>query len=903
MGRLAVSAAAMRPAFWLLAAFLLLAQAEVFAQTSYRLDRSRRQITVDSRQHWESWHFPEGSVTIAPEGVQPRRWQLNTNATGEIVRFLRDNPPDYLAGKTPGEIRLLDAITAGSNREDVVNALDGDPATYWEPDPPQERSDLSASWWFRIDLGRIVVANRIVVTFVDEELGDPFYLFEVLTSDGQQPISARGGKSLDFLPVLQMVEPNTTRRRFEIDFTDAPKLRREMVVRFIQMVARGSRLDRGVEIDAAEYERLQQESPGTVGTVEYIKLGSGGREIAVSRENWERLPDETRGPVRHFRRERPRLAEIEVWEEGEDIARDLLDRGGSISSLPKIKSGPKGMFDGDIGTNFPAVWYVLDDAIRKPGIVADLGSFFWVKSVRIVQSLTGAIITFSLGNHQLDLSDGSKRVDGSLNWVTAKVVTQEVMAKQPREDDPNMAVSPTKSHVERHTLDTPIKARFVRLAYDRTPRPMHAAVYPITEWQVFGVGFQPQVTIASPLIDPRGTRTLTSIEWDAETPPGTRLFLQTRTSQIKAEVTRFFNGTGEEVTEEKYDKLQKPNDKVKIPDNLLQGDIVTEEIMGSDSSAWSDPYLVSGARITSPSPRKYVQVRATLLSDTPQAAATLKAVRLNYTDPLADGFLGELTPTQVESLAVERPFSLYIRPSFSSGNPGFDGILMTAPKGMSLGFSDLYAGSEADLLAAEGLDDLAVQAQPAPTGKDSLLVTFPLIGPGDGAELLRLDFFGELFSVGGIVQAFVRLGDGAGEVVWQQVDEGDAAARIGANSLVVVGMQSHRELFAGFEVPAAFSPNGDGVNDAADLGFTVLLVGRSRRVAVDIFDLRGRRVRTLEESRDVSAGSYSLKWNGEDDSGNLVPPGIYALRFHVDADGKGAGLDRREVFRTLAVAY
>ena len=116
-------------------------------------------------------------------------------------------------------------------------------------------------------------------------------------------------------------------------------------------------------------------------------------------------------------------------------------------------------------------------------------------------------------------------------------------------------------------------------------------------------------------------------------------------------------------------------------------------------------------------------------------------------------------------------------------------------------------------------------------------------------------------------------------------------------------MQSHRELFAGFEVPAAFSPNGDGVNDAADLGFTVLLVGRSRRVAVDIFDLRGRRVRTLEESRDVSAGSYSLKWNGEDDSGNLVPPGIYALRFHVDADGKGAGLDRREVFRTLAVAY
>ncbi|MCY3762312.1 MAG: discoidin domain-containing protein, partial [Gemmatimonadetes bacterium] len=406
---MAPPSAALRPAPWLAAVFTLLVQAEILAQTSYRLDRSRRQISVDTRGHWESWHFPEGSVTISPEGVQPRRWRLNTNAVSGIVHFLRDTPPASLAGKAPGEIGLLDAIAAGSNREGVVNVLDGDPATYWEPEAPEERSDLGASWWFRIDLGRIVVANRIVVTFVDEELGDPFYLFEVLTSDGQAPISARGGQSIDFLPVLQMVEPNTTRRRFEVDFTDAPKLNREMVVRFIQVIARGSRLDRGLEVDAGEYERLQEEDPGAAGTVEFIKLGSGGREIAVSRENWDRLPDETRGPVRYFRREQPRLAEIEVWEEGEDIARDLLDRGGSISSLPKIKTGPKGMFDGDIGTNFPAVWNVLDDAIRKPGIVADLGSFFWVKSVRIVQSLTGALITFSLGNHQIDFSDGSRR--------------------------------------------------------------------------------------------------------------------------------------------------------------------------------------------------------------------------------------------------------------------------------------------------------------------------------------------------------------------------------------------------------------------------------------------------------------------------------------------------------------
>ena len=164
------------------------------------------------------------------------------------------------------------------------------------------------------------------------------------------------------------------------------------------------------------------------------------------------------------------------------------------------------------------------------------------------------------------------------------------------------------------------------------------------------------------------------------------------------------------MTKEQYDKLQKPNDRVKIPDNLLKGDILTEEVMGSDSSAWSDPYLVPGDRITSPSPRKYVQVRATLLSDSPEAAATLKAIRLNYTDPLADRFLGELSPTQVvESLAVEKPFSLYIRPRFSSGNPGFDGILLTAPAGHAHRFLRVVLrGRRPTCSPQSGLDELAV---------------------------------------------------------------------------------------------------------------------------------------------------------------------------------------------------
>ena len=880
------------------ALLLCLLPGQLWSQSGYRLDRAQEQIVTESSQHWEAWNWPFETMTMSAEGVRPRRWRLKTNAVVDIVDFLREAPPGYLSDKKPAEIELLDAISAGSNREGVLNVLDGDPTTYWEPDPPPDGADLATFWWFTIDLGRLVVAERIVINFVEEGLGEPFYVFDVYTSDSQKPVSAVGGQTLEFLPVLQMVEPNTTRRHFEIDFSGASKQNRERVVRFLQVVVRGSRLDRGVEIDADEHERLQRESPEDAGAVEFIKLRRDGRELGVSKENYERLDDDRQGPIRYYRRERPRLADIEIWEEGEDFARHLLDRGGSIVSSPVIPNSPLAMFDGNIATPFPANWDIIDSAVRRPEIVIDLGSHFWLKSLRILQALRGGFISFSLGNHQFDYSDGSRSVDGSVDWVTVRHVAQKPFSKLPVENNPdNILVSPTHIHVERHPVDFPVKARFLRIAYDKTPRFMLAAVYPITELQAFGEGFQPEVTIASPLMDPLGTRTLTSIEWDADTPPGTQLLLQTRTSRTKTDITTYFNRLGEEVDSLFYAKnLFDWKEDTAIPDGNLRGDIVTEELVGSDASEWSLPYLTSGERITSPSPRNFVQVRATLVSDVADTAATIRSIRLNYSEPLADAFFGEVTPTRVESLAVARPFSLYIRPEFSTANSGFDGLVLTAPNGMKLGrTAALYAGAEPDLVA--------VAAQRIPTGDDSLLVTFPAIGPGDDVQLLRLDFEGQLFSVGGIVEAFTRLRESEDEVVWQQVDQGDASAEIDGNSLIVVGMQRDRRLFLRFDLPAAFSPNGDGVNDVAELGFSVVLVGLSRAVEVEVYDLSGRLVRRLDEQRLISAGSYSIEWDGRSDVGELVPPGLYALRFHVAADDEGADLDRRDVMRSIAVVY
>jgi len=72
---------------------------------------------------------------------------------------------------------------------------------------------------------------------------------------------------------------------------------------------------------------------------------------------------------------------------------------------------------------------------------------------------------------------------------------------------------------------------------------------------------------------------------------------------------------------------------------------------------------------------------------------------------------------------------------------------------------------------------------------------------------------------------------------------------------------------------------------------------------VEIYDLSGRRVRLLSEQRLATTGAYAISWDGTDESGNLVPPGVYAARVRVETNTSGAGLDQGDLLRTIAVIY
>lgn len=831
------------------------------------------QVVIGSQRQWENWEFAPGTLEISSRGeVTPRFYHRNTNAVEDIVSFLRMRPPEGIK-KDPEDIELIDALDAGSNRGDVVNVLDGDMSTYWEPDPLTGDTDLASQWWFSVDLGRYVIAKKLVLKFADEELGDPFLLFDVLVSGGEKPSANNRSPIPEYQTMQRILSPNKSKREFVIELPEDPQLNGKGI-RFVQVIVTGTDSTRAQEMSQEEYELL---AAADRGGIEYYKRLPDGRETAIDVEIYSLLDEERRGSIRYFRREHPRLAELEVWAEGDEILIETLARGGTVSATQTTSLNA--MFDGDVVSKGALVQGF--GSVRDPEgeLSFDLGSFFWIDTYRII--FAGGFFV----DYRLDFSDGNLAADGSLKWTTTAAVVQS-----------------SGQLSEGHDFEL-LKARYFRIAWrqwETGTGTFSNSALPV-EIQLYGEGFQPEVTLESDLVTLGSSRNLLSVEWDADTPLGTKVLLQTRTGAIMDTLRTYFKKplsallAPKEVTKEQYEALS----------DSKKGDIIEEVRMGSDWSDWSEPYEnAAGSPITSPSPRQFLIMRASLMSDDPAVSATLKEVRLKFGNPVAKGLLGEISPFLVDSLGIERPFSLFIRPDFDVRDPGFDQLLLTGPSDMNFRLEGVYGGSE-EALMEEGdltglaLDDVDIMA----TGPDSLRVEFAPVRPNSGIEVMRLDFRTALFGAGALLKASLQNSSAGGDA-WQRVDAGDAAAEVGGNTTTLIGAVGTKDLIQDVAVlPNAFTPNGDGINDEVRFVFKVVRVGDDSPVEIDIYDLGGRLLRHMVERRALSTGEYEMRWDGRDDAGEIVPPGIYYARLRIDTDFEGADLSVEQILRTVSVAY
>ncbi|MEX0737399.1 MAG: gliding motility-associated C-terminal domain-containing protein, partial [Bacteroidota bacterium] len=102
--------------------------------------------------------------------------------------------------------------------------------------------------------------------------------------------------------------------------------------------------------------------------------------------------------------------------------------------------------------------------------------------------------------------------------------------------------------------------------------------------------------------------------------------------------------------------------------------------------------------------------------------------------------------------------------------------------------------------------------------------------------------------------------------------------------------------------PNPFTPNGDGKNDQTRFSFFVSNLTEARPVQLKIYDVTGRLVKTILDTKSTAQAyveQNAILWDGRDDNGRLLPPGLYIYQIIVEVDG----LEPAVATKTLTIAY
>ena len=208
---------------------------------------------------------------------------------------------------------------------------------------------------------------------------------------------------------------------------------------------------------------------------------------------------------------------------------------------------------------------------------------------------------------------------------------------------------------------------------------------------------------------------------------------------------------------------------------------------------------------------------------------------------------------------------------------------------MSSGNGDLSGGSNANAMQvafddsnAVGITNASVaNAATATRGLEAFIpyADLGLSGPGTSIKLLAA-----IIGTDGLIsnQLLPGLPSGSGNVGYAPV----SLRSFAGSQYVTLPATLSAPPPASAALRLASSPNP--FRDSTVLRFTL---ARPANVRLDLMDASGRRVRVLGPAQ-VGAGAQSVAWDGRDQSGRRVPPGLYLARLTAGADVRQAKLIR-----------
>ncbi len=601
--------------------------------------------------------------------------------------------------------------------------------------------------------------------------------------------------------------------------------------------------------------------------------------------------------------------------DGQNLAAEALERGGGMSA-PTVFDLTQLQLDvllEDMLVEDPTgqAFERKGDDILGTQLILDLGARFGVNRLRFfprntVFSAPGAPFHNDfLKNFEVEVNDGLVLTQaGNPIWETYEIRTDNGEA------------------ITEVIVNPPRYLRFIRL------RATSAIPFEIEKLQVFGEGFFPAARYISHIIDMGNPANwgLLRILQEEVGEATTDMQIRTRSGNDKTPFVYTRKQVARQGAEEIPFSLENPseplsrNEYLGLPEVGRQTDPWERGSVRDDLanwSPWTSPYSLAeltseaGTQVLSPGPARYFQFRIDFSSGDLTSSYILHQIGLEFSaPPLADALVAEIYPRRVDA-ATDISFVYAVRAEMLSTElQTFDSFQIFTP-------SRVGRVERIEIIDPDGgvLVDHTFTVQGAPTEEGegaisaiderSFTVRFPPINQHD--TVLKVHFVGRVlsFSTRFSGRALFLAEDG-----FQSVTSGDATQlevddSATESSFTVLSPSVNRgNLVGDFSTSTrVITPNGDGANDTMEMAYEILAVVGRARVEVGIYDLSGRRVRRLFDAEGQN-GVYDaarfpeLVWDGADDGGDIVPPGVYLVRLQVDGDARsGEGL------RTIGVAY
>ena len=760
------------------------------------------EFRFDSTASWSTWKRPHGLIDFDDSGrLHLVKFRKDINAVADAPNFTHRT-------RSRGANVRGGIWEAGSNPTAARRIIDGDRKTFWQA----SADDPLGDWFVQIDLGRAVLANEIRLHFPDQAGARPFRQFTVFTATG---ITSDALDDLFiFRPVYLTTQPNrdiTISIPLAFDLQDSAQV-----------------LDPNRDVDVEKFNQYR--------LIQYINF-----------------------TVEDFDPEGA-LAEIEVLAVGDNVSLGNDQRGGIIDGLTARST--ENILDGDMNTASSILPVGFEGRVRTwedqgTWFFIDLGAVFWLDelflyALRPREGTVGSVASPPRGFTFLH-SDGTRVISSQL--PIPESFDFAILINQP-DPDPMRYL---------RYLFQPSRVRYL-FWHAHTPQGWGSRW---TELMLFSPGHPAEVVMRSDFIDLGAAagdgrpKVISSLSWDADIPPGTRLQVRSRSGNTQGEVYAFHDKIGEPITEEKWLSLPK----------VLRGRIDTTVVVSEDWDSWSEAYNFSGEAFKSQSPRRFVQLELILSTDDPQVAPAIDALSLEYEDALLQGARGRIAP-RIAQPNEDTRFTYTLVSAANAEDTGFDLLRFDLPSKASA-VEVLVSGTHVEPSSIAIRADTLQIGLPHAVAADSVQVSFTT----------RVLHNATLFSL--------DLGSSSHPDLWQSVEPMTRRANI----VMLPDLTGTTQLIDDLSISSpVLTPNGDGINEQVIIRFVAFKV-EQRTPQVRIFDLARRPVAELA-TPTIDGVAHVFTWSGRTTQGDLVPPGTYLCRIDLGAD---AGDDT--ALHTIGVAY